>query len=423
MKLFWLSKIGSKDSFSRIGENILPYLKNEHDITLYTNVPKKLENVIKEDTLKNLFEDYIIIGDHIKNANKILYKTENDLVTYTDFYQSPQNQDIQDNQLYMMMKYTLFQTIDFCIKNKIDIILITMGVFEANLLMGMYGVIKEYMDNLPKIIIYTPFDYVPSIEAVDNYKHATKVITTLPIVNIANFGIEMGIIGHANDKIFKYYGNKARKVIIDLINKSDFFNSNPKIKYDDIIILNANVYNPRKRIEKTIEVFNQLIKKFPDKPLKLWLNNDSDSSPVNIDLLPKNRIIRTSGVSNRNLNLIYNICQIGLQTSWGEGWSLTNCEHSICGGIQVVPNWLATGYHFADNRGIMYSVSHSLGRNEENKSIIIGIPNDNDIITSLESAIGKLDVRDEYCNRCIEYFSRYSWKEESANLNKIIDLL
>ena len=37
--------------------------------------------------------------------------------------------------------------------------------------------------------------------------------------------------------------------------------------------------------------------------------------------------------------------KINIQTSTGEGWSLTNMESALFRSLQVVPNFLACGYH------------------------------------------------------------------------------
>jgi hypothetical protein len=338
IKLFWLSKIGSNDSFSRIGENILSFLKNDFGYILYANKPK---NLILNEAVSNLFEEIIVIGDQITLDEKIYN---------FDIFKNDQMPEI-----YKMMKYTLLQSIVFCISRKIDILMITMGVFEGNLLMKMRDELcsEQGFKNIPKIILYTPFDYIPSSKSIHYYNKADLIITTNDIIDLTTFDIKYLVIPHATDAKIKKYNDSARKIVIDTFNHK--YQTN--IEYDDIIILNANLYQPRKRIESTISIVSKLIQKYPHKKIKLWLHI-GNSIPKNLSIIPKEKLIKTDEVPIEDLNLIYNICQIGIQTSWGEGWSFTNCEHAMCGGIQVVPNWLATGIHFHNERGIMCNVKN-----------------------------------------------------------------
>ena len=59
---------------------------------------------------------------------------------------------------------------------------------------------------------------------------------------------------------------------------------------------------------------------------------------------PNGRIILTTtsasppSVSVEELNVIYNACDVGLNTCKGEGFGLVNFEHAACRVAQVVPN-------------------------------------------------------------------------------------
>jgi glycosyltransferase involved in cell wall biosynthesis len=42
-------------------------------------------------------------------------------------------------------------------------------------------------------------------------------------------------------------------------------------------------------------------------------------------------------VDDRELNLLYNACDVGINTSMGEGWGLVSFEHGAAGAAQIVP--------------------------------------------------------------------------------------
>lgn len=113
------------------------------------------------------------------------------------------------------------------------------------------------------------------------------------------------------------------------------------------IVLNANRNQPRKRIDTTIRGFAQFAR---DKPphVKLFLHMGVEDAGWNVIQLARrynvedrvmmsslNRIIQ--GVSTAQLNLVYNACDVGLNTSSAEGWGLPSFEHAATRAAQIVP--------------------------------------------------------------------------------------
>ena len=43
------------------------------------------------------------------------------------------------------------------------------------------------------------------------------------------------------------------------------------------------------------------------------------------------------------LNLLYNACDVGINTAMGEGWGLVSFEHGAAGAAQIVPDHTACG--------------------------------------------------------------------------------
>lgn len=116
---------------------------------------------------------------------------------------------------------------------------------------------------------------------------------------------------------------------------------------DDFIVLNANRNQPRKRIDLTIMGFAQFAR---DKPpgVRLYLHMGVEDCGWNVIALARrygieDRLILTAveqylpAVADPMLNQIYNACDVGINTSLGEGWGLINMEHAATGAAQVVP--------------------------------------------------------------------------------------
>ncbi len=131
--------------------------------------------------------------------------------------------------------------------------------------------------------------------------------------------------------------NEAKRILFP--DKPDF--------QDSFVVLNANRNQPRKRIDITMKGFAQFASGKPAN-VKLYLHMGTEDVGWNIISLAKrygieNRLIISSagtGVptdTTARLNLIYNACEVGINTSIGEGWGLVSFEHAATGAAQIVP--------------------------------------------------------------------------------------
>jgi D-inositol-3-phosphate glycosyltransferase len=128
--------------------------------------------------------------------------------------------------------------------------------------------------------------------------------------------------------------------------RARLFAGDPALR-DAWIVLNANRNQPRKRIDVTIKGFARFAR---DKPpgVRLYLHMGIVDCGWNVVALARrhgieDRLIVTAdesllpAVPDEALNHIYNACDVGLNTSLGEGWGLVNLEHAATGAAQVVP--------------------------------------------------------------------------------------
>jgi D-inositol-3-phosphate glycosyltransferase len=115
------------------------------------------------------------------------------------------------------------------------------------------------------------------------------------------------------------------------------------------IVLNANRNQPRKRIDITLKAF------------ALFACNKPSNVKLHLHMAMKNSFFqvldeaRRYGIADRliysaddlenhptlkdhSLNLLYNACDVGINTSEGEGWGLVSFEHGATCAAQIVPN-------------------------------------------------------------------------------------
>jgi D-inositol-3-phosphate glycosyltransferase len=205
------------------------------------------------------------------------------------------------------------------------------GPLEPDLIAG----IKD----LDVFVLYTQFALREVEKAVDLLRNGQ------PGFEFA----EIRVIPHGIDpKVFYPYANRklgqpisaGRRLARErLFKESDFA--------DAFIVLNANRNQPRKRIDITIKGFSLFARNKPPS-VKLYLHMGVEDCGWNIVLMAKrhgieDRLILTADmpdlpvVSNDVLNCIYNACDVGINTSIGEGWGLVSFEHAATGAGQIVP--------------------------------------------------------------------------------------
>jgi glycosyltransferase involved in cell wall biosynthesis len=115
-----------------------------------------------------------------------------------------------------------------------------------------------------------------------------------------------------------------------------------------------------------------------------------------------------------------NIC---LQTSTGEGWSLTNLEASMYKSLQIVPDFLACGYHFKD-RGLLIPVTRKTIKNEGGYDVIIGEVSVEDTVLKLLEGLELLKNNqklEEILTNAYNYAKSYTWSSVADKLISILE--
>ena len=127
------------------------------------------------------------------------------------------------------------------------------------------------------------------------------------------------------------------------------FPDRPELAYA-FIVLNANRNSPRKRIDLTLEAFARFARGKPDAYLYLHMAPGGGTYvPALAESLGiEDRILMTPGddfwgpdVPDATLAAIYAACDVGINTSTGEGWGLVAFEHGLAGAPQVLPDHTA----------------------------------------------------------------------------------
>jgi len=166
-----------------------------------------------------------------------------------------------------------------------------------------------------------------------------------------------------------------------------------KTLINSFIVLNANRNQPRKRIDITLMAFDEFQKDKED--VMLYCHMGVEDAGVNV-LKVANRfkwdkklVLSTlkdqiPGVPDSRLNLIYNACDVGLNTSTGEGWGLTAFEHAATRRAQIVPDHSANSEIWNDSNALMIEAGDRIMYEHTNN--IARIPKFDSVVECLERA-------------------------------------
>ena len=128
-----------------------------------------------------------------------------------------------------------------------------------------------------------------------------------------------------------------------------------KIPEEAFVYLNVNRNQPRKRYDIMIMAFTELVVKYPTKPIFLmcicdkgekggwWIfelyQRELKLRGVNVEQFANRLMISTQDMvfKDEDINVFYNVADVGVNSADGEGWGLCNFEQMGLGIPQVVP--------------------------------------------------------------------------------------
>lgn len=296
---------------------------------------------------------------------------------------------------------------------------------------GILKAIKEIYSKknmqLPKIVTYTPVD--AEDHDPDWYREfdvVSQAITYTPfgrdVINKAVEGLNPIIIPHGVDLKYFYKMDKSKKEL-----KAELY-PNRQDLIDSFIVLSANRNQPRKRLDISMKAFALFAE---NKPLnvKLYMHCGIRDSHIDIIKLAKRfgiehrliisgNIVGVQRVTIDKLNHIYNATDIGLNTSVGEGWSLTQIEHAVTGAPQVVPNHSALADLYKDC-GLLVNTTTDVVLDRINTTGKIVLPET--VAENIEKLYSNRDLYDSLSKKSIEKFTspEYSWKYVGSLFDKV----
>jgi D-inositol-3-phosphate glycosyltransferase len=317
-KLLWIADFAAMTGFGRVSGAILPRIKDKYDITVlacnWHGDPVEEQKDFRMFPASNRFQQAPFGEERIR---EIVEREKPDVVfTLNDpWIASDQYRRIQDLHKQGKFKFVGYLTMD-----------------SYNWLGGIDPHIAEW----DAVVTFTEFGAHEFLKAgID------KPITVIP------HGLDADVFYPVDKK-------EARKKL--------------GLKDDIFICFNGQRNQPRKRIDITIAAFAQFAVGRPDTQLYLHMGlKDQGWDAMGLfaremrkhGLDPNNRIIMTTNspqppnVPVEMLNTIYNVADVGINTTKGGGWELVNFEHAACRVAQVVPDHTSTKEIFEGYGGLI----------------------------------------------------------------------
>lgn len=191
-----------------------------------------------------------------------------------------------------------------------------------------------------RLVTYTEYGLRAMEDAIARLRSKDPALS-FPPLQILPHGVDTDAFFPWPDRDFERIAANARHAA-----KSALFAGDPEAA-DSFIVLNANRNQPRKRVDVTMKGFARFAAGKPPG-VKLYLHMGIKDVGWNIPALARllgidDRLIISTDqgkmpfFNDEQLNLIYNACDVGVNTSSGEGWGLVGFEHAATGAPQIVP--------------------------------------------------------------------------------------
>jgi glycosyltransferase involved in cell wall biosynthesis len=308
--LFYATHPTQSNGYARVGNNISNYLASKENVEVYYfGITAYTENILGRYIHPNIRLINVFEQSPSKNA-------------YGDDLIVPAIQKIQPDIVFLYN----------------DILVITRMLEQIRTIPKTFQ-IYTYID-----LVYE-YEHTQLIQYIDEWTDKFFVFSECWKKNLCLIGVredKMFLLKHGLDT------DKIQKIDKDLSRKEI------GLALDDFIVLNLNRNTHRKGIDVTISAFLRFLKKHScDSRIKLYLTgNKEPSSYDNLEILKveciqlnldyykvihEHVLISTQAImTDQIVNYLYNACDVGINTCFGEGFGLCSLEHAAVGKPQVI---------------------------------------------------------------------------------------
>lgn len=210
---------------------------------------------------------------------------------------------------------------------------------------------------------------------------------------------------------------------------------------DAFMIMNMNRNQPRKRYDILIMAFVELIVKYPTKPIFLMCVCDKGEKGgwflfeifhrelklrnVPVEMFGNRLLVSAQDMifKDEDVNMFYNLADVGINTADGEGWGLCNFEQMGCGIPQVVPN-IGGFKEFATTENSVlvkpkYRYYHPMAQSPVGGEAEVCDPHD--VCLAIEEYLMDSDKRANHGKKARDTVLSYTWEKAASRLIKRLE--
>jgi glycosyltransferase involved in cell wall biosynthesis len=214
------------------------------------------------------------------------------------------------------------------------------------------------------------------------------------------------------------------------------------LKNEDFIILNQNRNQPRKRYDICLQAFAEIVKRFPDEPIKLLLAASVTTGAWNLlELfereLKKRGLTLQDGMkhiilldnpqqtSDEDSAFLMNVADIGINTCDGEGFGLVQFQQAGMGIPQIVPKIGGFLDFFDDDCALMVEpvISYYV---DNSRDLVCGeaqLCRYKDYADAIEKYYFNKELREQHGKRARDKIAtQYSWESIGDHLYDIVQM-
>jgi glycosyltransferase involved in cell wall biosynthesis len=200
------------------------------------------------------------------------------------------------------------------------------------------------LEQCDRVVAYTPFGQNEFEQAFRRLRDK-RGTGAFPAVDVIPHGVDQNAFFPLPELAGAGFDSRRRAEA-----KRRVFGAFPGLE-NSFVVLNASRPDERKRLDLTIAGFARFAAGKPSN-VRLCVHYAIRGNPEEQRIAA---LIREHGIGERvlmrplgpdpvndsRLNLLYNACDVGINTAMGEGWGLVSFEHAAAGAPQVVPDHTA----------------------------------------------------------------------------------
>lgn len=265
----------------------------------------------------------------------------------TDYPDNVFEYDAFANEVVKQAGFGIEQVKDFVMANRPDVCIVYNDVMILHAVITQLKAAQEAMEKQFKIIAYVDQVYLcQKREYIDFLnKNTDFILAFTPYWEkcLVDQGITLPI------RVLRHGFNPQVHYPVPRHLSRRLFGLSPS----DFIVMNLNRNQPRKRWDTCMQAWAVVVKRLLGKPIKLLVGTSLQGAWNTLEIyereLAKNGLTLEQGMKHvvvldfpqqlcdEDINFLYNVADIGLNTCDGEGFGLCNFQQAAIGIPQVVP--------------------------------------------------------------------------------------